>query len=87
MPMEGELTYMKLNHKITRYIVELCPVMVELVEDDRCIYTLNMKAIYGFIQASALCYVLICKALEGLGCQVSEMDHCIFRKQNGFYYM
>jgi hypothetical protein len=46
-PMSGEPVYMKLDPKITRYAVELCPELKQYVEADGCLYTLLLKALYG----------------------------------------
>jgi hypothetical protein len=80
--MEGEPTYMKLNRKMMRYVLELFPEMKKFIEDDDCLYTLMLKAIYWCVQASALCYALIRRTLEEGGYKVSETDHCVFRMMN-----
>jgi len=59
-PMEGEPTYMKLDKKMMKYVIEMFPELEGYVEEDDCLYTLMLKAIYGCVQASALWYVLIC---------------------------
>jgi hypothetical protein len=59
-PMEGEPTYMQLDKKMTKYVIEMFPELEGYVEEDDCLYTLMLKAIYGCVQASALWYVLIC---------------------------
>jgi len=81
--MEGELSYMRLDHKMTQYGLEMFPKLEEYIDEDDCLYTLMLKAIYGCIQASALWYALICRTLEEGGYPVSEMDNCIFCKMNG----
>jgi hypothetical protein len=81
-PMEGEPTYMKLDRKITEYVTEMFPDLQKYVEEDDCLYTLILKAIYGCVQASALCYALICRTLEEGGYEVSKTDHCIIRKMS-----
>ncbi len=82
-PMSGEPVYMKLDPKITKYAVELCPELQEYVEADGCLYTLLLKALYGCIQASALWYALIRSVLEEFGYEVSKTDQCVFRKRSG----
>jgi hypothetical protein len=79
-PMEGEPTYMNLDRKMTKYTIEMFPDLVKYVEDDDCLYTLMLKAIYGCVQASALWYALIRRTLEGGGYEVSETDRCVFQK-------
>jgi hypothetical protein len=74
MPMTGEDVYMKIDPKITKYVVGLFPQLAEMVEDDGCLYTQMLKAMYGCIQASALWYALIRKLLEDFGYVVSETD-------------
>ena len=58
-PMEGEPTYMKLDRKMTKYAIEMFADLAKYMEDDDCLYTLMLKAIYGCVQASALWYALI----------------------------
>jgi hypothetical protein len=50
-----------------------------MVEDDGCLYTKLLKAMYGCVQASALWYALIRKLLEDFGYAVSKTDPCVFR--------
>ncbi len=52
-PIQGELTYMKVDEHITMYAVEMFPELEEFV-DEGCLYMLMLKAMYGYIQASAL---------------------------------
>jgi hypothetical protein len=77
-PMEGEI-YMRINQKMTKYVINLFPDLKEMVHDDRCIYTLLLKAMYGCIQVSALWYALIRCFLEALGYECSKTDRCVFR--------
>jgi hypothetical protein len=79
-PMEGEPVYMKVDPKITRYVIKLFPDLAELVEGDGCLYTIMLKAMYGCIQASSLWYRFLKKFLEGLGYRICETDKCVFRK-------
>jgi hypothetical protein len=58
-PMTGEPIYMKIDPKMTKYVVELYPHLKEMVEADGCLYTEMLKAMYGCVQASALWYALI----------------------------
>jgi len=81
-PMEGEPTYMKLDQRMSKYVVEMFPELKTLMEEDGCLYTLMLKAIYGCVQASALWYALIQRTLEAGGYAVSKTDHCVFRKIN-----
>jgi hypothetical protein len=81
-PMEGEPTYVKLDQKMSKYVVEMFPELKTLMEEDGCLYTLMLKAIYGCVQASALWYALIRRTLEEGGYAVSETDRCVFRKMN-----
>jgi hypothetical protein len=82
-PMEGELVYMRVDLKITAYVIELYPAMKKFVENDGCLYTDMLKAMYGCIQASSLWYKLLKKILEDLGYSRSETDRCVFRKMAG----
>jgi hypothetical protein len=63
---------------MVEYIVEMLPKQKESVEENECLYTLLKKAMYGCIQASAIWYALIRKFQEDQGCEVSEMDQCVF---------
>jgi len=81
-PMEGEPTYMKLDRKMTGYVLELFPEMKKYVEEDNCLYTLMLKAIHKCMQASALWYALIRRTLEEGGYEVSETDCCVFHKMS-----
>jgi hypothetical protein len=81
-PMEGEPAYMKLDKKITKYVTEMFPDLQKYVEEDDCLYTLMLKAIYGCVQASALWYALIRRTLEEGGYEVSQTDRCVFRKMS-----
>jgi hypothetical protein len=55
----------------------------DMLEDYGCLYTLLLKAMYGFIQASALRYALIKSFLVELGYECSETDKCVFRRRVG----
>ncbi len=79
-PMTGEPIYMRIDPKMTKYIIELYPHLKEMVEADGYLYTEMLKAMYGSIQASAPWYALIRKFLEDLGYEVCETDQCVFRK-------
>jgi hypothetical protein len=46
---------MKVDLKISRYVIEMFPKLKEMLESDGCLYTLLLKAMYGCVQASALC--------------------------------
>jgi hypothetical protein len=81
-PMEGEPTYMKLDRRMTKYVIEMFPELKKYVEEDDCLYTLMLKAIYGCVQASALWCALICRTLEEGGYEVSETDRCVFQKMS-----
>jgi hypothetical protein len=82
-PMQGESVYVRVDQKITAYVIELYPALKEFVEADGCLYTVMLKAIYGCIQASSLWYRLPKKLLEDLGYTMSETDRCVFRKMAG----
>jgi hypothetical protein len=69
---------MKLDPKVSKYAVELFPDLKGMLEGDGCIYTLLLKAMYGWVQTSALWYALIRAELESLGYKVGPMDPCIF---------
>ena len=51
-PMKGEPVYMKIDPKISRYVVNMFPELGDMLEEDGCMYTLLLKAMYGCIQAS-----------------------------------
>jgi len=80
-PMKGEPVYMKVDPKISRYVIEMFPKLKEMLESDGCLYTLLLKAIYGCVQASALWYALIRSFLEELDYECSPTDRCVFRKR------
>jgi hypothetical protein len=82
-PKKGEPTYMKFDPKVSKYAVEIFPKLKGMLEDDGCIYTLLLKAMYGCVQASALWYALIKAELESLGYGVGPTDPCVFVKQVG----
>jgi hypothetical protein len=82
-PMEGESVFMRVDRKITEYVIELYPEMKKYVDDDGCLYTVMLKAMYGCIQASLLWYKLLKKTLEDLGYIRSETDQCVFKKAAG----
>jgi len=50
------------------------PELGNMLEEDGCLYTLLLKAMYGCIQASALWYKLIKLFLVELGYECSETD-------------
>jgi hypothetical protein len=82
-PMKGEPVYMKIDPKISWYVVNMFPELGDMLEEDGCLYTLLLKAMYGCIQASALWYELIKLFLVELGYECSETDRCVFRKRVG----
>jgi hypothetical protein len=82
-PMKGEPVYMRVDPKVSSYVVEMFPRLREMLEPDGCLYTLLLKAMYGCVQASALWYALIRSFLEELGYECSPTDRCVFRKQVG----
>jgi hypothetical protein len=82
-PMDGESVNMKIDPKITAYVISLYPKLREFVEVDGCLYTVMLKAMYGCIQASSLWYQMLRKLLEQRGYEMSQTDHCVFRKMVG----
>jgi hypothetical protein len=82
-PMDGESVYMKIDPKITACVVNLYPKLKEFVKADGCLYTVMLKAMYGCIQASSLWYRMLKKLLEQFGYEISQTDHCVFRKMAG----
>jgi hypothetical protein len=82
-PLKGEPMYMKLDPKVSEYAVEIFPELKSMLEDDGCIYTLLLNAMYGCVQASAVWYALIKAELESLGYEVGPTDSCVFVKQVG----
>jgi hypothetical protein len=82
-PMKGEPVYMKVDPKISRYVIEMFPKLKEMLESDGCLYTLLLKAMYSCVQASALWYALIRSFLEELDYECSPTDRCVFRKWVG----
>ena len=73
-PMKGEPVYMKIDRKISQYVINMFPELGNMVEDDGCLYTLLLKAMYGCIQTSALWYQLIKSFIMQSGYKCSEMD-------------
>ena len=61
-------------------MIGLFPQLAGMVEDDGCLYTQMLKAMYGCIQAIALWYALIRKLLEDFGYVVSKTDLFVFKK-------
>jgi hypothetical protein len=82
-PMSGEPTFMRLDPKVSKYAMELFPNLKSMVEEDGCLYTVLLKAMYGCVQASALWYSMIRAELEKLGYSVGPTDPCVFVKQVG----
>jgi hypothetical protein len=82
-PMSGPPIYMKLDPRITRMAKEMYREFNEFIWDDNCLYTILLKAMYGCVQASALWYALIRRAIEGMNYTVCETDKCVFMKQVG----
>jgi hypothetical protein len=82
-PMRGEPVYMRVDPKISRYVIEMFPRLKEMLESDGCLYTLLLKAMYGCVQASALWYALIWGFVEELGYECSPTNRCAFRKRVG----
>jgi hypothetical protein len=82
-PMKGGPVYMRVDPKISRYMIEIFAKLKEMLEADGCLYTLLLKAMYGCVQASALWYALIRSFLEELGYECSPTDRCVFRKRVG----
>jgi hypothetical protein len=82
-PMKGEPVYMRVDSKVSSYIVEMFPRLREMLEPDGCLYTLLLKAMYGCVQVSALWYALIRSFLEELEYECSPTDRCVFRKRVG----
>jgi hypothetical protein len=82
-PMKGEPVYMRVDPKVSRYVIEMFPRLKEMLESDGCLYTLLLKAMYGCVQASALWYALIRSFIEELGYDCSPTDRCVFRKRVG----
>jgi hypothetical protein len=81
--MKGEPVYMRIDPKISQYVLNMFPELGNMVEGDGCLYTLLLKAMYSCIQASALWYELIKSFLVELGYECSETDQCVFRKWVG----
>lgn len=82
-PMEGEPIYMKINPKMMKYVIELYLKLRLKMGEERCLYTILLKAMYGCVQASALRYALIKSFLEELGYECSKTDRYVFREKVG----
>jgi hypothetical protein len=82
-PMKGEPVYMRVDPKVSRYVIEMFPRLRVMLELDGCLYTLLLKAMYGCVQVSALWYALIRSFIEELGYDCSPTDRCVFRKRVG----
>ena len=48
-PMEGKPVYIRIDKKVTRYIVALYPLLAKFVQPDGCMFTLLLKAMSGFV--------------------------------------
>jgi hypothetical protein len=82
-PMRGPPIYIKLDPNIIQFAKEMYPEFNEFIWKDACIYTVLLKAMYGFVQASALWYALIRSVIEEMGYTGGETDKCVFVKQVG----
>jgi hypothetical protein len=82
-PMKGEPVYMKIDPKISLYVVNMFSELGDMLEEDGCLYMLLLKAMYGCIQASALWYEPIKSFILELGYECSKTDRCVFRKRVG----
>jgi hypothetical protein len=82
-PMKGEPVYMKIDPKISLYVVNMFSELGDMLEEDGCLYMLLLKAMYGCIQASALWYEPIKSFILELGYKCSKTDRCVFRKRVG----
>jgi hypothetical protein len=82
-PMSGEPTFMRLDPKVSKYAMELFPNLKNMIEEDGCLYTILLKAMYGCMQASALWYAMIRAELKKLGYSVGPTEPCVFVKQVG----
>jgi hypothetical protein len=85
--MEGKPVYMRIDKKVTRYIVALYPLLGKFVQHDGSMLTLLLKAMYGCVQASSLWYKLLKSVLVEAGYVASETDPCVMRREeNGLIY-
>ncbi len=66
-PMKGEPVYMKIDPKISQYVINMFPELGDMLKEDGCLYMLLLKVMYGCIQASTLWYELIKSFLVELG--------------------
>ena len=82
-PMKGEPVYMRVDPKVSTYVIEMFPRLRVMLELDGCLYTLLLKAMYKCVQASALWYALIRSFIEELEYDCSPTDRCVFRKRVG----
>jgi hypothetical protein len=57
--------------------------MESMVENDGCIYTQLLKAMYGCVHTSVLWYEEIKMELQAMGYVASATDKCMFRKRAG----
>jgi len=86
-PMEGKPVYMRIDKKVTRYIVDLYPLLAEFVQPDGYMFPLLLKAMYGCVQASSLWFKLLNAVLVGAGYVASETDPCVMRREvNGLIF-
>jgi hypothetical protein len=78
-PIKGEPVYMRVNKKVSKYVLELYPMYVEVLQNDGGIIVKLLKAMYGCIQTSRLWFNLLTKVLRSVGYVTSETDPCVIR--------
>jgi hypothetical protein len=83
MEMMGIPVYIKYTGAVCKLIVEMYPGLQEYVGTDGMLYCRLKKALYVCVQASKLWYQQLCKFLEELGYEKSEVEACLFCKVIG----
>jgi hypothetical protein len=81
--MKGEPVHLRIDPKISKYVICIFPDLKDKMGDNVCLYTVLLKAMCGYVQASAMWYSLIRIFLEELGYECSETDRCVLRKIKG----
>mmetsp|Transcript_22436 Transcript_22436/g.32130 ORF Transcript_22436/g.32130 Transcript_22436/m.32130 type:complete len:716 (-) Transcript_22436:89-2236(-) len=80
-PMEGKPIYMRMDKKLTAYVIALYPLYASFVQANGSLINLLQKAMYGCVQASSLWFKLLAKLLIGAGYVASETDPCVIRRE------
>lgn len=80
--MEGDV-YIRLNSKVTPYMVQVDPSIKGYVRGDGSIVMKLQKALYGCIESARLWYLNLKTTLNQLGFISNEYDQCVFNSNVG----